>query len=152
MLPGWRRYACRGRSCNYLWERPDGYDVEDHCPHCGALAGSESAVVGVAEAKQRQRESGGDVRRKTVGANLPQPLGQAAVAAEVEPMFAKEAKKRQGARTDIVANLPQCSSPDRKARDQAAEAVGTSPRSVQSSLARSAGGARCSGGLVKVLT
>ena len=33
---------------------------------------------------------------------------RACVAVEIEPMFAVEAKKRQGQRTDIVANLRQC--------------------------------------------
>ena len=54
---------------------------------------------------------------------------RACVAVEIEPMFAVEAKKRQGQRTDIVANLPQCS--QAKARDQAAEVVSVSPRMVQ---------------------
>ena len=54
---------------------------------------------------------------------------RACVAVEIEPMFAVEAKKRQGQRTDIVANLPQCN--QAKARDQAAEVVSVSPRMVQ---------------------
>ena len=54
---------------------------------------------------------------------------RACVAVEIEPMFAVEAKKRQGQRTDIVANLRQCN--QAKASDQAAEVVSVSPRMVQ---------------------
>jgi N6-adenosine-specific RNA methylase IME4 len=56
------------------------------------------------------------------------PSQRACVAVELEPMFAVEAKKRQGQRTDIVANLRQCNA---KASDQAAEVVSVSPRMVQ---------------------
>ncbi len=54
---------------------------------------------------------------------------RAAVAVEMEPLFADEAKKRQGARTDIKANLPESSTG--QARDKAAAAMQVSPRSVQ---------------------
>jgi DNA modification methylase/ParB-like chromosome segregation protein Spo0J len=57
------------------------------------------------------------------------PSQRACVAVEIEPMFAVEAKKRQGQRTDIVANLRQCN--QAKASDQAAEVVSVSPRMVQ---------------------
>jgi len=56
---------------------------------------------------------------------------QVVEAVEIEPVFAEEAKKRQGQRTDlypdnIVATLPQS-----KARERAAEICGVSPRNVQ---------------------
>lgn len=54
---------------------------------------------------------------------------KACVAVELLEPFAAEAKERQGTRTDIVAKMPQCSG--EKARNQAAEVVGVSPRYVQ---------------------
>ena len=53
----------------------------------------------------------------------------AMIGAELEEHFAKEAKKRQGKRTDIRADRPT-SSHKRRARDEAAEVVGTSGRSI----------------------
>lgn len=60
------------------------------------------------------------------------PSQRAAVAVEIEPMFAKEAKARmvKGKKDDPVANLPQGSNQG-KAREQAAEVVNVSPRMVQ---------------------
>lgn len=51
------------------------------------------------------------------------------VALEIEKVEAEIAKARQGARTDIVALMPECSG--ERARDKAAAAVGVSPRYVQ---------------------
>lgn len=53
---------------------------------------------------------------------------RAACATKVEPMFAAEAKVRQGTRTDIVPNSAQCE--NRRARDDAASAVGVRPQAV----------------------
>lgn len=53
---------------------------------------------------------------------------KAKVALAVEKIYAAEAKKRQGARTDIKAELPESSKG--QARDKAADAVGVSPRTV----------------------
>ena len=47
-----------------------------------------------------------------------------ALAIEIEPFFAKEAKERQGARNDIVGHVPTMSEP--RSRDRAASAVGWS--------------------------
>lgn len=58
---------------------------------------------------------------------------RAAVAAEALPHFEAEAKKRQGARTDITAKLPECSTGE--SREKAAEATGASPRYVQEAKA-----------------
>ena len=60
------------------------------------------------------------------------PSQRAAVAVEIEPMFAKEANARmvKGKKNDPVANLPQGSNQG-KAREQAAEVVNVSPRMVQ---------------------
>ncbi len=58
--------------------------TDSHLSHADALAAILEAVVG--QAKERQRESGGDVRRKTVPENLPEarPLEtRDAVAAEI---------------------------------------------------------------------
>jgi hypothetical protein len=55
---------------------------------------------------------------------------RAAIAVDLEPLFAKEAKERQGTRTDLVANLP-LSSDAGKTRDKAADIMNVSPRSVQ---------------------
>lgn len=51
---------------------------------------------------------------------------KAMLALEVEPMLAAEAKKRQGTRTDIRADLPE----SRRGRDDAGALVGVSGRSV----------------------
>jgi N6-adenosine-specific RNA methylase IME4 len=51
------------------------------------------------------------------------------VALEIEKYEAKQAKLRQGARTDIKEFLPECFG--QQARDKAASAVGVSPRYVQ---------------------
>lgn len=53
---------------------------------------------------------------------------KAAIAAEALPHFEAESKKRQGARTDITANLPESSQGE--SREQAAKQVGVSPRYV----------------------
>lgn len=63
------------------------------------------------------------------------PSQAAAVAVEALPHFEAEAKKRQGTRTDLVANLPQCSETGTKSRDHAAESVNVSPRLVQDAKA-----------------
>jgi ParB-like chromosome segregation protein Spo0J len=59
---------------------------------------------------------------------------RAAIAADLVPVYAAEAKQRQGHRSDldqnIEADLPQCSSRGPQARDQAAAAVGVSGRAV----------------------
>jgi site-specific DNA-methyltransferase (adenine-specific) len=57
---------------------------------------------------------------------------RAMVGARIIPLYAKLAKERQGARNDLVANLPR--SEPVKAREQAAAAVKVSPRSVQSAI------------------
>lgn len=59
------------------------------------------------------------------------PPGQKsdAIAAEALPHFEEEAKKRQGARSDIVEKMPQ-SENGKKSRDQAAHQVGVNPRYV----------------------
>ncbi|WLD13116.1 hypothetical protein [Planctellipticum variicoloris] len=44
------------------------------------------------------------------------------IAARIREIYDRQAKERQGSRTDIVANLPQCDTG--KARDKAGEAVG----------------------------
>jgi hypothetical protein len=49
--------------------------------------------------------------------------------ARIKPMFEDEARERQGARTDLSANLRE-SLPAAKASEQAAQAVQVSPRSV----------------------
>lgn len=54
---------------------------------------------------------------------------RAMIAADLLPEFEKEAKKRQGARTDIRAKLPE--SETGKATEQAAKAMNVSSRSVQ---------------------
>ncbi len=70
-----------------------------------------------------------------------------ALALEVEPHFAAEAKKRQGARTDLVEKVPRSSAPTKsttppskrqdgaKSRDQAAFAVGISGKLVSDAKA-----------------
>ena len=63
---------------------------------------------------------------------------QAVLGVEIEPHFAEEAKKRQGTRTDLKANVPTSETgrrPAVQARDQAAAAVGTSGKTL--SAARS---------------
>jgi hypothetical protein len=49
---------------------------------------------------------------------------------KIKGEFEAEAKARQGTRTDIQANLPECRIG--QARDQAAEVVNVSPRLVES--------------------
>lgn len=56
-----------------------------------------------------------------------------ALAIEIEPFFAKEAKKRQGARTDIVGHVPTKLEP--RSRDRAASAVGLSGKTVSAAKA-----------------
>jgi ParB-like chromosome segregation protein Spo0J len=58
---------------------------------------------------------------------------RALIGARAKPMFEEEAKARQGARTDISANLR--GSDYGKASDQAARSVNVSPRSVESAAA-----------------
>lgn len=55
---------------------------------------------------------------------------RAMAAAKAKPMFEAEAKARQGARTDIQANLPE--GKRGQARDHAARVMNVSPRSVES--------------------
>ena len=56
------------------------------------------------------------------------PSQRACVGVEIEPMFSVEAKKRMlSGVKDPVANLPQ-GKPAPKARDQAADVCGVSPR------------------------
>jgi hypothetical protein len=52
----------------------------------------------------------------------------AMISTDALPLLAAEAKKRQGARTDIKAKLPECDMG--QARDKAAELFGVSPRYV----------------------
>lgn len=55
------------------------------------------------------------------------------VAARLKPIYEEEARKRQGTRTDLQANLPES---DRgQARDKAAAALNVSPRSVENASA-----------------
>jgi 16S rRNA G966 N2-methylase RsmD len=56
---------------------------------------------------------------------------RAMVGARIKPMFEAEARERQGARTDLRANLRESVQPA-KASERAAEAVNVSPRSVES--------------------
>ena len=59
------------------------------------------------------------------------------LALAIEAIEAQSAKERQGARTDIVANLPPSSvTAFGKAREKSAAAVGTSPRQVQKAKER----------------
>lgn len=59
---------------------------------------------------------------------------RAMLALEVEPLFAAEARRRQGSRTDLVPNIvatrPQSSPKQRKSRERAAQTTGTSGRAV----------------------
>ena len=54
---------------------------------------------------------------------------RAMVAARIKPMFEEAARERQGMRTDIPANLPECQFGE--AREQAATLLNVSARSVQ---------------------
>lgn len=56
---------------------------------------------------------------------------RAMVGARIKPMFEEEARERQGARTDISANLRESLTPA-KSSERAAEVVNVSPRSIES--------------------
>ena len=74
--------------------------------------------------------------RESVSRNLRRrhlsPSQRSMVAADLLPMFEAMAKDRQGERTDIPANLPECSKETGEARERAAEVAQSSARSVQS--------------------
>jgi len=53
---------------------------------------------------------------------------RAIIGARLKEYYAKDANERQGSRTDIVENLPECSAGT--ARDKAGDVVGVSGRSV----------------------
>jgi hypothetical protein len=55
---------------------------------------------------------------------------RAAISLTLKPMFEKQAKERQGRRTDLPANLPEGLGAGRESRDDAAHAVNVSPRIV----------------------
>lgn len=85
--------------------------------------------------RESSAETDADALREALSLNLHRrhltTSQRARIAADVEPMFAEAAKERQGARTDIVANLPPSVEEPRKAREDAAQALNVSPRAVQ---------------------
>lgn len=85
------------------------------------------------EPKTREWDGKGSLVQFVVSLNLHRrhlnESQRGMIAARIKPIFEEEARGRQGQRTDIKANLPE--SDYRQSRDDAAQAVNVSPRTVQ---------------------